>query len=96
MKSKKLSFKVIEEDIRPVASAVVGGATNRLTKGYQEAARKLNGLLSTGNSLEILESLQELVDLLETAVKELEQCGEVVSQIPDLPEEDSEESSEKK
>ena len=97
MKHKKLSFKVKEDDVRAVASNVVGLILGRLSREYTEANTKLSqAFINGGSNVEILENIQEIIDALEAGIKELNDKADLIEQIPDTEPEEPEEAPKKK
>tara|TARA_R100000664_G_C2689736_1_gene94327 strand:- start:305 stop:595 length:291 start_codon:yes stop_codon:yes gene_type:complete len=84
MKHKKLSFKVIEEDVRLVASQVVGLILGRLSREYTEANTRLSESFSQGSNLEILDDLQAVIECLERGIKELNDKADLIEQVPEI------------
>ena len=90
MKHKKLSFKVVDEDVRAVAVSVIGLTLGRLSSEYTAASGRLNESFKHDSSIEILESIQEIIDALEKGIKELNDKADLIEQIPDIePEEEA-------
>jgi uncharacterized protein YqhQ len=94
MKHKKITFRAPEEDIRSIATVVVGNVTNRMTVGYGNAAKQLDVKLRFGSAVEVLESIQSLIEVLESGVKELENSAEIIELIPQPVIEEEEEERE--
>ena len=94
MKSKKISFKVAESDVRLISKNVVTLIINRLGENFRQSAAKLEGSFSSADSVGIMTELQELCEVLENSIKELTLSADLIEQIPDL--EESGETPEKK
>tara|TARA_Y100000592_G_scaffold9202_1_gene12884 strand:+ start:1161 stop:1442 length:282 start_codon:yes stop_codon:yes gene_type:complete len=84
MKHKKLSFKVVDEDVRAVALSVVGLTLGRLSSEYTAATGRLTESFKNDSSIEILENIQQIIDSLEKGIKELNDKADLIEQIPDL------------
>ena len=84
MKSKKIEFKILEEDIRGVASTSLGLIFARLSKRYQEDANRINEAFLSSNSDDIVLKVEVLVNNLKSSIKELNQVTDLIDQIPDL------------
>tara|TARA_R100000805_G_C3576437_1_gene81231 strand:+ start:293 stop:574 length:282 start_codon:yes stop_codon:yes gene_type:complete len=84
MKHKKLSFKVVDEDVRAVALSVVGLTLGRLSSEYTAATARLTESFKNDSSIEILENIQQIIDSLEKGIKELNDKADLIEQIPDL------------
>ena len=84
MKHKKLSLKVLEQDIRGVSSHLIGLILGRLSSNFTEANTKLANSFPSGSNVEILGYLQEIVDALECGIKELNDNADLIEQIPDI------------
>ena len=86
MKTKKISLKVMEEDVRPLASSAVTLILNRLSKRYMKAAADLDSAFKDQNKLHILQAIQDLSDMLALTVEELENTTSLIAEVPDLKE----------
>lgn len=95
MNFKKISFTVLEEDIRGIARNSLTLVIGRLGARLQEKAAKVNDSLNIGNSIEILDEVQNLIEGLEESIKELQNLADLIGEVSDVeaPEvlEDSEE-----
>ena len=95
MNFKKISFTVLEEDIRGIARNSLTLVIGRLSVRLQKKAAKVNDSLNIGNSIEILDEVQNLIEGLEESIKELQNLADLIGEVSDIeaPEvlEDSEE-----
>ncbi len=95
MNFKKISFTVLEEDIRGIDRNSLTLVIGRLGVRLQEKAAKVNDSLNIGNSIEILDEVQNLIEGLEESIKELQNLADLIGEVSDVeaPEvlEDSEE-----
>ena len=85
MKLKKISFKVLEEDIRGIARNSIG----RLGTRFQKNTSQVSEALTEGNSVDILTEVQNVIEGLEESIKELQNLADLIGEIPDI--EDTEE-----
>ena len=92
MKLKKISFKVLEEDIRGIARNSLAMVIGRLSRRFQENTTEVNNAFVSGGSVEILTEIQKTIEGLEDSIKELQNLADLIGEIPDLevPEEEEE------
>tara|TARA_R100000005_G_C4887193_1_gene135869 strand:+ start:306 stop:608 length:303 start_codon:yes stop_codon:yes gene_type:complete len=96
MRRKKLSFSVHSEDIRPVATNVISLILARFGRNYSSSTASLNESTKSGDNVEILEKLQELVDTFEETIKEIEMCADLIESVEPLEKEEESEEPKKK
>ena len=83
MKLKKISFKVLEEDIRGIARNSLSLVIGRLSTRFQENTAQVSDSLQ-GNSVDILTEVQNVIEGLEESIKELQNLADLIGEIPDL------------
>ena len=91
MKFKKLSFKVVEEDIRQIAKSSITLIIGRLTLKFQENTKKLSQSFETESSVDILTAVQDVIDDLEKSIKEMQNLADLIGEVPDVEVEEDEE-----
>ena len=91
MKFKKLSFKVVEEDIRQIAKSSITLIIGRLTLKFQENTRKLSQSFEAESSVDILTAVQDVIDDLEKSIKEMQNLADLIGEVPDVEVEEDEE-----
>jgi hypothetical protein len=79
--SYKLRLEVANEDVRFLITNVFNLGLNRFSREYQETITKLTNSFASGTSVEILESLELVVDALSSQIYELENLASIVSEI---------------
>lgn len=84
MKLKKISFKVLEEDIRGIARNSLSLVIGRLSTRFQENTAQVSDSLQEGNSVDILTEVQNVIEGLEESIKELQNLADLIGEIPDL------------
>lgn len=84
MSSKKVSFNVPVEDIRPLTSSTLGLVISRLSKKFQNNVNSLNEACKQSDSLEILTKVQQLIEGLEESISELNELGNLIEQVPNI------------
>tara|TARA_R100000388_G_C7201516_1_gene138759 strand:+ start:354 stop:623 length:270 start_codon:yes stop_codon:yes gene_type:complete len=89
MKLKKISFKVLEEDIRGIARNSISLVIGRLGTRFQKNTSQVSEALTEGNSVDILTEVQNVIEGLEESIKELQNLADLIGEIPDI--EDTEE-----
>ena len=95
MRRKKLNFSVHSEDIRPVATNVISLILARFGRNYSSSTTSLNESAKSGDNVEILEKLQELVDTFEETIKEIEMCADLIESVEPIEKEEPEEPKKK-
>jgi uncharacterized membrane protein len=88
----KLSLDVNKKDVRVLINNVINLSLNRLSVEYQKETAKLGSVLASGNSVEILEELDNLVSSIRKCIQELEDHSSLVEQI-DIAEAEEEEEA---
>jgi hypothetical protein len=84
MKLKKISFKVLEEDIRGIARNSISLVIGRLSKKFQENTEQVSETLTNGTSVDVLTEVQNVIEGLEESIKELQNLADLIGEIPDL------------
>ena len=84
MKLKKISFKVLEEDIRGIARNSLSLVIGRLSTRFQENTAQVSDSLQEGSSVDILTEVQNVIEGLEESIKELQNLADLIGEIPDL------------
>jgi len=84
MSSKKVSFNVPVEDIRPLTSSTLGLVISRLSKKFQNNVNNLNEACKESDSLEILTKVQQLIEGLEESISELNELGNLIEEVPSI------------
>ena len=84
MKLKKISFKVLEEDIRGIARNSLSLVIGRLGTRFQENTAQVSDSLQEGNSVDILTEVQNVIEGLEESIKELQNLADLIGEMPDL------------
>ena len=84
MKLKKISFKVLEEDIRGIARNSLSLVIGRLSTRFKENTAQVSDSLQEGSSVDILTEVQNVIEGLEESIKELQNLADLIGEIPDL------------
>ena len=84
MSSKKISFNIPAEDIRPLTSSTLGLVIGRLSKKFQNNVNNLNEACKESDSLEILTKVQQLIEGLEESISELNELGNLIEEVPSI------------
>jgi hypothetical protein len=84
MSSKKISFNIPAEDIRPLTSSTLGLVIGRLSKKFQNNVNNLNEACKGSDSLEILTKVQQLIEGLEESIGELNELGNLIEEVPSI------------
>jgi hypothetical protein len=82
--SKKISFNIPAEDIRPLTSSTLGLVIGRLSKKFQNNVNNLNEACKESDSLEILTKVQQLIEGLEESISELNELGNLIEEVPSI------------
>ena len=95
--SYKLQLEVENEDVRVLVTNIFNLGLNRFSRSYQDTITGLTESFSSGSSVDILESLELVVESLSSQIHELENLASIISEIDNAEsaiEEDDEDEEE--
>ena len=79
--SYKLQLEVENEDVRVLVTNIFNLGLNRFSRSYQDTITGLTESFSSGSSVDILESLELVVESLSSQIYELENLASIISEI---------------
>tara|TARA_R100000005_G_C4811548_1_gene97711 strand:- start:9 stop:335 length:327 start_codon:yes stop_codon:yes gene_type:complete len=79
--SYKLQLEVENEDVRVLVTNIFNLGLNRFSRNYQNTITGLTESFSSGSSVDILESLELVVESLSSQIYELENLASIISEI---------------
>ena len=79
--SYKLQLEVENEDVRVLVTNIFNLGLNRFSRSYQDTITGLTESFSSGSSVDILESLELVVESLSSQIHELENLASIISEI---------------
>ncbi len=84
MKTKKISYKAAEEDIRPLVTNALSYILVRFNKRLVDATSTLEDACTNKDKRDILEAVEGLVDVLSLSIEELENTTSLIAEVPEV------------